>query len=251
MSGAPTLVVFAGQSNAVGFGMSPATLPAHLSQPNPNAYIFDGNYWGVLTPGVNTGTAINPQAWGPEAQFAYDFGVQRPGELLLIVKNTFTVKGSTPLAQDGGLDWSPTTLGEMFDFTDVTIAAAKQAFTSATGQPAPAVSATFWMQGEQDALSATHAAAYQTNFEAWLAAVRSDWMDNPQGYIGAGRITDSAALPHNADVRVAQWAADQVDPNLATFKTIGFGMQPDTVHYDASGLQALGSAFFTLFDGWF
>lgn len=245
------LVVFAGQSNAVGFGMSSATLPGHLSLPNPTAYIFDGNFWGVLTPGVNTGTPMNPNAWGPEAQFAYDFGLAHPGELLLIVKNGFTVKGQTGLAQASGQDWSPNSLGEMFDLTDATIEAAQRAFLRATGSPAPPVSAVFWMQGEEDALSAAKASAYQSNFEAWVSAVRSDWMDNAQGYIGAGRITDSAALPFNADVRVGQWAADQPDPYLATFKTIGFGLQPDTVHYDAGGLQALGSAFFTLFDGWF
>lgn len=246
-----TLVVIAGQSNALGFGMSLATLPGHLSAPNPNAYIFSagGQYWGQLQPGVNTGTPTNPQAWGPEAQFAYDFGLSHPGETLLIVKSA---KGSTGLAQDASaLDWWPSSSGEMFDLTDAAIDAARAAYQVAQGSPAPEVSAVFFMGMEADALDAAKAAAAAGNLPPFLAAIRSEWMDDPSGYVAMGRISDSASLPHSLDVRVAQWSADQADTNLATFKTIGFGMQADTVHYDAAGHVSLGSAFHTAFDGWF
>lgn len=246
-----TLVVFAGQSNALGFGLNLASLPAHLAHPNASAYIFNagGSYWGALTPGVNSGTTTNPQAWGPEAQFAYDFGIAHPGEILLIVKSA---KGSTGLASDASaLDWSPTSPGELFDLTDAAIDTARAAFLSATGQAAPGVTATFWMQGETDATTAGAAAAYDDNLGAFLAAVRSQWMDDPHGKVIAGRITDSAALPFNADVRVAQWAVDQTDADFTTFKTIGFAMQPDAIHYAAAGAVDIGHADYAAFDGWF
>lgn len=246
-----TLVILAGQSNALGFGLTLNTVPAHLTTPNPNAYIFNagGSYWGALTPGVNTGTIANPQAWGPEAQFAYEFGLAHPGETLLIIKS---VKGSTGLALDGAaLDWSPNSHAELFDLTDATIDAAKAAFTSATGQAAPAISATLWMQGEEDATSATKAAQYEANFAAWATAVRNEWMDDVDGKIIAGRISDSAALPYNMDVRVAQWAVDQADADMATLKTIGLGYQADTIHLNASGEVSLGSSMYSLYDVWF
>jgi hypothetical protein len=239
-----TLVVFAGQSNALGFGMSAATLPAHLTTPNANAYIFGGTYWGGLQPSVNTGTATNPQAWGPEAEFAYRFGLDHPGETLLIVKS---VKGSTGLALDSvALDWSPDSSGELFDLTDTAIDNARAAFTAATGQAAPGVTATFWMQGETDAGNATTAAAYDDNLVGFFAAARAEWMGDANGYIGFGRITDTAG-PYSADVRVAQWAVDQADGHAESFKTIGFGMQADGVHYSAPGQVALGDGFY---DAW-
>ena len=246
-----TLAISAGQSNDLGFGNDLASLPAHLVLPNPNAYIFNsgGQYWGLLMPGVNTGTPTNPQAWGPEAQFAYEFGLAHPGEILLIVKSA---KGGTGLALDSvEIDWNPASTGEMFDLTDGAIDAARAAFQAANGFPAPPVSAVLFMGMETDAMTASKAAAAEANLSDFIAAVRDRWMDDPGGKIVMGRITDSAALPHNFDVRVAQWSVDQADADLLTFKTIGFGVQADTIHYDAAGQVSLGSAFYAAFDGWF
>jgi len=239
------LFITAGQSNALGYGLTAADVPAHLVLPNPSAYIFDGTNWGQLRPGVNTGTPANPQAWGPEAELAYRYGLDHPGEVLLIVKSA---KGSTGLAADGDrLDWSPDSAGELFDFTDARIDAARAAFTAATGEAAPGVSAAFWMQGEQDATNAADAGAYATNLAHFLEAVRLEWMDNPAGYIGLGRIGDSPGLAYAAEVRVAQWSVDQADASAESFKTIGYGLQSDGLHYDAAGQTSLGGAFY---DAW-
>lgn len=238
------LVVFAGQSNALGFGMSSATLPSHLTIPNPTAYIFGGTYWGQLQPGVNTGTEANPNAWGPEAEFAYRYGLDHPGEVLLIVKSA---KGSTGLAQDSALDWSPNSNGELFDFTSARIADAKAALLRDAGLVSPEASGVFWMQGEQDGLTSSAASAYDDNLVDFFSAVRAEWMHDPAGAIVFGRISDSASIPYNSDVRVAQWAVDQADTNASSFKTIGYAMQADGVHYAAAGHVSIGTSFY---NGW-
>ena len=247
------LAVFAGQSNALGYGMSTATLPSPLQGADlGQTYIWGGGYgaryWGVMQPGVNTGNENEPQAWGPEVQFAYDFHQAHPDDVLLIVK---VALGSTGLAPDpAALDWSPST-HELFDLTTANINRARAAFMAAQGTEAPQASVVFWMQGETDAGTPEGAAAYHDNLTEFLAHVRSDWMHDPTGKVVAARITDAPALNHNLTVRQAQWQVDQEDENLVTFKTIGFGMQPDLIHYGAGGHVALGHADYAAFDGWF
>lgn len=238
------LFVITGDSNAVGFNLTAADLPAHLTTAIPKAYIFGGTYWGALTPGVNTGTSNNPGAWGPESQLAYSLGQQYPGETLLFVK---VAKGSTALAQNDGLDWSPNSVGEMFDTTTATIQAAKAAYEAAQGKPAPDVSGVFWVAGPNDAFDYGRATAYQDNLGDLFEAIRDEWMDDPNGLIVYSRMTDGAAMPHNHAVRVAQWAEDQTDGNAYSFKTIGYDMAPDAIHYSAAGTVQLGAG---LADGW-
>lgn len=76
-------------------------------------------------------------------------------------------------------------------------------------------------------------------------------MHDPAGKVVASRITDSPWLNHNLAVRQAQWQVDQEDANLVTYKTIGFDMQPDLIHFDAGGHIARGHADYAAFDGWF
>jgi hypothetical protein len=107
--------------------------------------------------------------------------------------------------------------------------------------------AVLWMQGEQDATDATAASHYATNIRAFIASARTDWGFTP--FIAA-RISDSPALPFAVTVRQAVWNLDNGDDPLAgvsTFKTIGFGMQPDHLHYDMAGHLSLGDAFY---DAW-
>lgn len=242
-----THIILGGQSNALGFlntGAAPYTPTARVQiWADTNA---DGtpDAWNYMNPGVNTGTLANPTVWGPEVQFANDWLADHPTGYLWIAK---VAKGSTGLAQDAGaVDWSPNSTGEMFDFATAAIDAAR-ANLNGTAYAFSQWDGTLWMQGEDDALSATKAAAYQTNLGDFLDEIRSEWMEDASGAVVVGRITDSSSLPYSLDVRVAQWAEDQADPNMASFKTIGFAMQPDTVHYAASGHVALGAAFY---DGW-
>jgi hypothetical protein len=225
------LVLFAGQSNALGFGN---TGPAPYT-PTERVQIWSGSGFSIMTPGVNTGTPANPTVWGPEVAFANDWLAAHPEGTLYLGK---VVKGSTPLAQADGLDWSPRSTDELFDQAKATA----NAMLAARG--AVALDAVFWMQGEQDATVSEWAAQYGANLTAFLSAVRSEWMHNAQGYVAAGQISDSTALAYNQDVRAAELGVDQADPNLETFPTAGFTMQADGLHYAAQGHISLGHAFY-------
>ena len=110
-------VIFAGQSNALGFGMDGSTLPGGYGKPDPLTLIWSerSQAYEVMQPGVNTGTANTPSAWAAEVAFARAFRQANPREPLYIVKSA---RGSTGLAPDPQrLDWSPASPGEMFDAT--------------------------------------------------------------------------------------------------------------------------------------
>lgn len=245
-----TLAIFAGQSNAGGYGMSPSTLPSTLATANyGQTYVWGGSYgtpwFGVYQPGVNSGNSNLPTMWGPEAQFAYDFRQANPTETLIIVKVT---QGSTTLASNASaMDWSPST-HELFDLTTSNIQAARSAL-AANGVTVDH-EVVLWMQGESDAGSAATAAAYGANLTDFLAHVRTDWLHDADGKVAVGRIADSP-MAYDGVVRTAQRAVDQADPDTLSFNTIGFPMQADGLHYAAGGHVALGASFFDAFDVWF
>lgn len=248
------LVVFAGQSNAAGFRMTADTLPAMLAGFDyGKTYVWGAangrDAWLPMRPAENTGDLDYPSAWGPEVAFAQAFRRDHPDDTLLIVKQT---SGSTGLAQNpADADWSPDSRRELFDFMTRTVTRAKQGYVDWTGQPSPKVSAVFWMQGEEDARDATAAAAYHDNLQAFLNRARATWMDDPNGKVIGGRISDSAYLPFRAEVREAQWRVDNVDPDFATFPTLTYPLQADGVHYAPDGYVEMGRTAYRLWEDWF
>lgn len=233
-------VVFAGQSNALGFGMSRATLPQQDAGVDWLTWIWnnESGAWEPMMPGVNTGTPANPQAWGPEVAFARAFRAAHPDEILTIVKSA---KGSTGLAADPDrIDWSPDSAGEMFDLTADRVAAARASIGW------PDVDAVFLFQGETDAWDADASAAYADNLRDWFAAIRAEWMGDPEGQIVFGRIADSG--PNFETVRWAQYLVDAEDPHATSFDTHALAMQGDGVHYAAPAFLQIGQTFHTLWD---
>lgn len=228
------LVVVAGQSNALGFGVKPAELPAGSARPDPYTFILTNGHFDVMEPGVNTGTSANPTAWGPEVQYARDFRATHPGELLFIVK---VVKGSTGLAADPDhADWSPHSRGELFDEAAAAIAKAK----AIVHLPVHSV---LWMQGEEDATDAAKAGAYLGNEADLFAHIRTAWGDDATKII-VGRIGAETGLPFADQVREAQDSADVLDPAAKTISTDGLPLQDDHLHLNGAGELALGDAFY-------
>ncbi|RAK56866.1 sialate O-acetylesterase [Phenylobacterium deserti] len=230
------LVVFAGQSNAVGFPNNSATLPAEMRAADPDVRIWKNGAWVVLQPGVNSGGANQPQLWGPEVAFARRWRADHPADVLYIVK---VAKGETALAAGPGLDWSPASQGELFAQTSSTIGAARAAL--ARQGLKPRVGAIFWMQGEQDAVTPTAARAYRGNLKAFFERVRTAWggLDVPIVY---GRIADEAGLPFREQVRSAQTAL-RSERGVAMVDTDRFPMFDDK-HFSAAGQLQLGGAFY-------
>jgi hypothetical protein len=236
-------VVFAGQSNALGWGMSAETLPLQFSQLDWGTFIWNNEAagWELMMPGLNTGTPKNPQAWGPEVAFARAFREANPFEPLFIVKS---VKGSTGLAEDPHrLDWSPNSEGELFDLTAERIQAARESLWGLE------VDAVFIVQGEQDAFFADMASAYADNMSQWLAAIRAEWMGDADGQIAFARIADTT--PHNDAVQMAQLAVDEADARAWSFDTAEFQLQDgDQLHFAAEGYLQIGRSFYSLYDDW-
>lgn len=228
------LVVVAGQSNALGFGLTPAELPDYARTPDPRVQIWTPHGFETLRAGTNTGTPANPAAWGPEVAFAHAWRAAHPRERLYLVKS---VKGSTSLAADPqALDWSPASRGELFDRTTQAVAEAR----AASGL---AVSTILWMQGETDAGDAARSAAYARNLEALLRAMRRTWSDG-RARIVVARIGEGPALPYATVVRAAEAEAAGRDTSAAVVETGGLPLQPDGLHLAAAGEMALGTAFY-------
>jgi len=224
----PTLVVLAGQSNALGYGVEPKDLPAAWKE-DPSVRIWRNGRFETLSPGRNTGTPRNPRAWGPEVGFALAWRRSHPQGELDIVK---VAKGSTGLAADPrALDWSPRSR-ELYADTTAQAAAAQRA----SGAP---VAAILWMQGEEDAVSGAKAAAYGANLTAFVRAARRDWGDAP---VVLGRIGAAAREAHAAQVRRAQAEVARTEPRIRMVDTDAFPVQSDRLHLDARGQLALGDA---------
>lgn len=235
-------IIIAGDSNPLGYqntGPAPYT-------PTVRVQIWadlDGNgtgdTWVYMNPGVNTGTKANPTAWGSEVQIANRWLADHPDGILWIVKNAETVKGGSSL----GHEWEPFN-GSLFVSATRSVNAAMHNLDG-TAFAFSHYDVAFIGLGENDASSPAYAADYLPNIIEFNEAIRPTWHVS---HLVEYRITEGAGAPaDNLAVRQAQWQADQLDEDLATFKTIGFAMQPDGVHYAAEGHIALGNANY---DGW-
>lgn len=235
-------IIIAGDSNALGFlntGPAPYSVTVRAQIWTDTDSDGRGDAWHYLNPGVNTGTLANPQSWGVEVQLANRWLADNPTGYLWIVKNAETVKGGTTLAGD----WNPET-GAYFHSTDASADAAMSNLDG-TQFAFDHYDMAFIGLGENDAVNHQMASDYLANLTAFDLAARSQWgVDELVEY----RITTGAgSAADNQTVREAQWQADMADDHLTTFKTIGYAMQPDGIHYAAAGHVALGNA---AYDGW-
>lgn len=235
-----THVIIAGDSNPLGYlntGPAPYAVTVRVQIWTDTDADGRGDAWHYMNPGVNTGTLNNPAAWGSEVQLANRWlaGEGADGDgFLWIVKGTETVKGGSTLADH----WDPET-GAMFASTTEAAAAAMRNLAG-TPYAFDRYDVAFSGLGENDAVDPAKAAAYLDNVTAYNAAARAAWKVTK---LVEYRISDGVGAPgDNLAVRQAQWQADQADPDLVSFKTIGFDMHADGIHYAAAGHIALGNA---------
>lgn len=240
-------VVFAGQSN-----MNPPgnpSLPAYSLTSRVQIWTDTngdghGDAWNYLQPGVNTGTPGIPGGYGPEIQFAKDWLAANPTGILWIEKID-SVKGETALAGNSGLDWAPSSAGEMFDRATTGIDAARVALN---GSPYAFThwNAVFWDQGQTDAYNAGWAFDYQTNFPAFVTQAKAAW-DVDQFFFA-----QTHAIPGTdwAWVRYGQAVTNVINPGHMV-DSLGYDRQSDGVHLSATGLAQEGHGFYSLFDAWF
>lgn len=229
----PTLVIVAGQSNALTFGTRADELPAD-AVPDPHAMLWNwkAQAFEVLAPGVNTNAAfpIYQGSFGPEVSFARDYLSAHPGETVYFLKDK-AIQGITPLAQDpNGWDWSPESRGEQYDKATAQVKAA----VAALGPDTNVV--VLWMQGETDSLNPEWDAAYGRNLDDFIQHVRSDW--GVDTFLLA-RIADEWGP--NSNVRAVETAH-------GAFSTDAYPMQADHAHFTGAGALLLGHDFFAAYE---
>ena len=228
MSGAAilsTLVILAGQSNAVGQNLGPADLPP-TARPDPQVRIWRDGRFQTFAPGVNTGGPNTPRAWGPEVEFVRRWRADHPGETLYLVK---VAKGSTGVSPDRkAWDWSPASRGEQYDVATAQVQAAKAQLRDLDRV------AILWIGGESDTVSPASAAAHGRALAGLFARMRSDWWIARPAIVVA-RIADE--WDPAGPVRAAQ-------TRVGAFSTDHIPMQPDRAHFSAPGQVQLGAAFY-------
>lgn len=231
--GTADLVVLAGQSNAVGYGLTAADLPPGAGARDPEVLIWQGDRFVPLRPGANTGTPRQPGTWGPEVGFARAWRAAQPGRRLYLVKHA---RGSTSLAMGPGPDWSPGS-GELFAEATQQVEAARAALAAQGLQPR--LAGVLWLQGEADAADPAMAGDYRRNLERLIRAIRQRWSAK-DAVVVLAKIPDWGGLAD--EVRAAQAAVDAADALTVSVDAEGLPMQPDGLHIAAEGQLRLGEA---------
>jgi Carbohydrate esterase, sialic acid-specific acetylesterase len=230
------VILIAGQSNADGYGLTSADLPAHLVPSDAGIKIYNGTSFVTLTNGSNNALlcvgSSSTHTWGPEAEFTYQYRLVNPTKTVYIVK--YAVDG-TKLYNDGVANWNPAFAGSYFDQMVTYTNGALNALSGVS--PTIKIRWLLWMQGESDATDSTiEANAYSANLVSFLSAVRDRW-----GRVGktiVGRISASSAWTFSANVRNAQAATSLPD---AWVNTDSYTLQADNKHYTGAGQVSLGS----------
>lgn len=227
------MIICAGQSNAVGWNMNLAGVPANL-QSAPRQYIWTGVTFQALVNGSNNGSySSNGAKWGPEAEFGRLWTAARPSQALWIVKHAV---GSTALATD----WASG--GTQRNSLNTAVSDAKGMLTGLG--LTPKVAACLWMQGESDSLTQAHADAYETNLTAWISHVRTTYGDASTAVlIGKIKYPDGT---YRATVRSAQVAVSAATSRAPLIDTDAYSMS-DSAHYDVSGNVQLGADMYAAY----
>ena len=232
-----------GQSNMAG-----ATSDANFlngtpkANPLPDVQIWNGgfNSFTALRPGFDSNFGVG-NGFGAEIGFGHaleaarDSGAFESEEIYLI---KYAV-GATSLAEDWNVNLDNNVYDEFTQWTDAALAKLDSDGISYD------VEGMLWMQGENDAISATTAANYETNLNNLIADVRRRY--SPDLDFVIGRLHEELTPFFYTDantVRQAQVNVANADSSAYWVDTDNFVVNPvDGVHFDSSGHLALGEAF--------
>lgn len=240
------VLVFAGQSNMVGWLSSVDDLTSAQKQTQPNVLFFGpnetGSTWGGLMPPtvyMTNGVGFN-KGFGPEISTGLVL-TQLPG---------FGLVAEVKYAETGtDLDywWDPDepnrTYDRMMDRVDNALAALALAYSDRTVY----VAGFFWMQGEADAVNFPDgiALAYEANLTHFIERVRADFGDPDLPFV-LGQILGGH---HEAGiVRAAQASVAAQVPNVRLVLTDDLPHETrQGLHFTSAGIYTLGERFGTAF----
>lgn len=253
--------LFGGQSNMQGIGKI-ADLPADVTREPPNTFFWTGRTFEPLVVGTTT-TSTRVGEFGPEIGFATASPAERPRYLVKHAASGMPLHHGWNAAAWVGDPPAPkrrnfypgerpddpnqgTLYREMLARFRAGIAAVRQRGDT------PAVRGFLWMQGEADAKHERSATDYAASLRRLRDRLAAD-LDLESLPFAFGQVLPHeramARFTHRREIRAAMAAADgrsgspTAIPLARMVPTDGFGLLPDTVHYDAAGQLALGRAF--------
>ncbi|WP_290838376.1 sialate O-acetylesterase [Flavobacterium sp.] len=259
-----------GQSNMEGFGFN-KDLPADLSQPMKDVYIFDGNRggdgepglgvgkWEQLRPGHGTGFASDGKEnkpsdrFGVELTFAKRMRELYPNDKIAIIKYARNGSGLDSLATGPFGCWEPEYKAKpnQYDFFLKTIEGAKGAKdVNGDGKADTLVfSGILWMQGEGDgSFTEEIAMEYYKNLNHLIEMMRSVFKEKDLPVV-VGKISDSGnsesgIVFKNGDlVRYCQEKFVRDDKRAGIVRSTSRYSYSDPYHYDSAGYIDFGKNF--------
>ncbi len=235
------LFILAGQSNMVGSRSNLNELSDHWLHPQDNVLWYDqDNNWVPLqvpTEPFPFSRVFNGVGFGPEITLGQGIA-ESLNETVALVKYA---KGGTNLA----VDWKPG--GELYTSMIDRVQGAIAEFPLASVNVD--IAGFFWMQGESDAYNLAMANQYEQNLTNFITQVRQDLQEPNLPFVyGKVFLTGTQETPfgifrYGDTIRQAQSRVDQQVPGTFAVETIDLSQHPDNIHFDSSGLMALGDRF--------
>jgi hypothetical protein len=255
--------LLSGQSNMQG-NAKLADIPADVTREIKHAYFWNGQEFEPLILG-KTKTSTRADEFGPEIGFALELATaERP---IYLIKHSAS---GMPLHH--GWDGSKWVGGEptpkRVNFYPGTSASDPNRGTLYVGMltkfkaglaklkadgKEPRMCGVLWMQGEADAKAEESAKAYDASLKRFRERLAVDLQVDPALPLIFGQVLPhepaNARFTHRTEIRAAMAAVDaksgaaSSDKAIHMVSTDGFGMQNDTVHYNAAGQLQLGRTF--------
>jgi hypothetical protein len=247
------LLIFAGQSNAVGASTSVHELPpdSPLREAQRNVLFWGPTSdtpspsWDRLRPPTEvSATVTGPKSgagFGPEISAAGRVSeVVYGGEAVAAVK--FAVNGSNLYHE-----WNPADPASYFAAMVARARAAIAAMPDQVIGAAPQVAGFFWMQGESDTGDAATAHAYFDNLANLIRNVRSTFAAHDLPVV-LGQIAHAGAFTETVRAQQARAAAELPRVGLAVTDDIPrSAYDNDTIHFGTAGTVTLGERFAEVF----
>jgi hypothetical protein len=257
------VVLLGGQSNMQGIGKV-ADLPADIPRAVPHAFFWNGKAFEPLVTGVtrssNRAGEFGPEiglglALATEASPVYLIKHSASGMPLHAGWNAAKWEGPTPgpgrVTFYPGEKASDPNTGTLYQAM-LKPYRAGLAHLEKAGQ-SPVVKGFVWMQGEADAKNEVSAKEYGESLRRLRARLSEDLrLPSPVPLVFGQVLPYEPAMErftHRADIRRVMADADErsgrpgAQPGVRMVSTDGFGLLPDTVHYNADGQLRLGKAF--------
>lgn len=255
---AADVYLLGGQSNMQGSGRV-TDLPADMSKKIPHAFFWNGREFEPLEL-AKTKTSSSADRFGPEAGFALAMATaEKPVYLIKYYASGMPlhhgINGGNWVGPDPGPNRRNFYPGEKAgDPNTGTLYTAMLArfrdgirHLADTGKK-PVVRGFLWMQGEQDAKHEWAAKSYAVSLRRLMVRLGED-LGTTLPVVYGQVLPHEPTLPrftHRKDVREQMAHADrgsgnpEAIPGAIMVSTDGFGLLPDTVHYDTAGQLRLG-----------